>query len=337
MIVGHGDDLFQFNTKILHNFSSNVYYKGCSSELKKALIAKISSIENYPSPIAQELNKLAADHFKLNENQFLFTNGATEAFYLITQSTCHKKAIIVGPTFAEYEDACKNHKLAYDVVYKTAFFTMDLNDCLVFICNPNNPDGSVFSVSEITDLVKKFPTATFIIDEAYIEFCTETGSVVDFISTYNNLTVVKSVTKTFAIPGLRLGYIISNNTFINSVLRYKLPWTVNSMAIAAGNYIFNNYEQLLFDSKELLSETLHFKNALNNIPNFKVIQGFTTYFLIELEKGSASLLKNYLINEHQILVRDATNFNLIKGEFIRISVQTEQANKQLIKALKQWK
>ena len=336
MINGHGDDLHQFDCDIKYNFSSNVYYKGCSPLLLKELENKIFKIENYPSPAAEELNVLAANYFNLDKSQFLFSNGATEAFYLIAQCFKDRKAIIVGPTFAEYEDACKINKLTHRFISKEDIFKTNYEDNLVFICNPNNPDGSILSLNEIEKLLKSFPLAQFIIDEAYYEFTNATKPAACLINKYSNIAIVRSLTKTFAMPGLRLGYVISNKKFISNLFALKMPWSVNSLAIASGEFIFKNYKTLSFNIEELLQETTVFKAQINSIDYLKVVNGYTTYFLVALQKGTASQLKKYLIEQHQILVRDATNFTGLKGEFIRIAVQEPLANHQLIKALKTW-
>ena len=336
MINGHGDDLHQFNCEIKYNFSSNVYYKGCSPLLLKELESRVVQIQNYPSPAARELNVLAANYFDLNENQFLFSNGATEAFYLIAQCFQHREAIIVGPTFAEYEDACKINKLAHRFISREEIFETNYNDNLVFICNPNNPDGKILKVEEIESLLKSFPNAHFIIDEAYYEFTNAVNSVLPLIHQYSNISIVRSLTKTFAMPGLRLGYVISNSEFISNLFALKMPWSVNSLAIASGVFIFNNYKKLTFHIDELLAETAIFKTQVNSIPYLNVMEGYTTYFLVKLLKGTASELKKYLIEKHQILVRDATNFTGLKGECIRLAVQSSKENLALIKALKEW-
>ena len=336
MINGHGDDLHQFNSEIKYNFSSNVYYKGCSPLLLRELESKVVQIQSYPSPAAEELNVLAANYFSLNKNQFLFTNGATEAFYLIAQHFQYKKAIIVGPTFAEYEDACKINKLPHSFILRDEIFNTNFEDNLVFICNPNNPDGEILSLIEIESLLKLFPKAHFIIDEAYYEFTNATKSVISLVNKYSNIAIVRSLTKTFTMPGLRLGYVISNKNFTSNLLALKMPWSVNSLAIASGEFIFNNYKELTFDIDELIQETTVFKSQINTIDYLNVIKGYTTYFLVELKKGTASELKKYLIEKHQILVRDATNFTCLEGEYIRLAVQFPEANAILIKALKEW-
>ena len=247
-----------------------------------------------------------------------------------------KKAIIVGPTFAEYEDACKINKLTHSFISREEIFNTNYEDKLVFICNPNNPDGKILSIGEIENLLKSFPKAHFIIDEAYYEFTNAINSVLPLINQYSNITIVRSLTKTFAMPGLRLGYVISNEKFINNLLALKMPWSVNSLAIASGEFIFNNYKELTFDIDELIKETEVLKSEVGSIDYLNVISGYTTYFLVQLQKGTASELKKYLIEKHQILVRDATNFTGLEGEFIRLAVQSPKANAIIIKALKEW-
>jgi len=296
----------------------------------------VHQIQNYPSPVADELNVLAGKHFKLSANQFLFGNGATELFYLIGQCFRGKKAVIVGPTFAEYEDACKMHQMDITFMTRNNVLEKTFQADLLFICNPNNPDGKIISTEEIARLLENNPKTHFIIDEAYNEFTNAVKSVIPLVTKFDNLAIVRSLTKTFAIPGLRLGYVVSNAIFIKKLLAYKLPWTVNSLAIASGRYIFENYKKLSFDLDELLQETKAFKSQLNSLSGFTVVEGESTYFLLAVAHGTATELKKYLANNYGVLVRDATNFTGIKGEFIRVSIQTPLANKALIKALETW-
>ena len=336
MINGHGDDLHNFEGTIDYNFSSNVYYKGCNPKLLHHLEKNVHQIQNYPSPIAAELNVLAGKHFKLPSNQFLFGNGATELFYLIAQCFSQKKAVIVGPTFAEYEDACKIHQVDITFISRAEVLKKPFQADIIFICNPNNPDGKIISTQEIERLLRGNPNTHFIIDEAYNEFTNGVKSVMPLVDIFDNLAVVRSLTKTFAIPGLRLGYVVSNDSFIKKLLAFKLPWSVNSLAIASGEYIFENYQSLCFNLDHLLAETLSFKQALNALKGFSVVEGESTYFLLSVGKGTATELKKFLVNSHGILVRDATNFTGLKGEYIRVSIQYPKANTALINALQLW-
>ncbi|WP_159023777.1 histidinol-phosphate transaminase [Formosa sp. L2A11] len=334
MLNGHGDDLHLIEGEIKHNFSSNVYYKGCPKALLDEVSRCVNQIQSYPSPTANELNILAAKKFQLESDQFLFTNGATEAFYLIAQLFSNKKAAIVAPTFAEYEDACKIFNLKYKLINASELQSTDVD--LVFICNPNNPNGNVFSKSELESLFEQKPNTTFIIDEAYIEFTTRIKSIVSLTSKYQNLIVVRSLTKTFTIPGLRLGYVVSHASNIAKLLKFKMPWSVNLLAIKGGEFILKNYNTFQFNASELLEETAVFRNQLSALEGVKVCDSNTSYFLVELLHKTAKEVKQYLIEEHQILVRDATNFNGLEGEYIRLSTQSKEANNVLIQILKEW-
>lgn len=334
MINGHGDDLHLYNGNIKHNFSSNVYYKGCPPELLEEISSAAHIIQNYPSPNAGELNEAASRRFQINSNQFLFTNGATEAFYLIAHISIGQKVAIAAPTFSEYEDACKIHGLEYHLVDKENFVASDYG--LVFICNPNNPDGSVIESDDLVQLIQESPATVFVIDEAYIEFTNQTASLISWVGQLPNLIIVRSLTKTFAIPGIRLGYIIASPNIIQRLLSKKMPWNVNALAIKVGLQLFEHYDRWLFNVEELLLKTKAFVQALSDIDWLKVKPSHTSYFLVELKKGTAAELKDYLANEHEILIRDATNFKHLEGEYIRLATQSPTANASLVNALNHW-
>ncbi len=336
MVEGHGDDGYKYAHKVLHNFSSNVYYKGCDPRLLAELQDKIGVVKNYPSPMANELNQVAANYFNKDVHQFLFGNGATELFYLIAQCFSGTSATVVVPTFSEYQDACEMYQLKTELTTWQQVLDYPYKTALAFICNPNNPTGEVLQVQEIEILLKKYPKTTFVIDEAYIEFCAQTDSAISLLDVYQNIILVKSLTKTFAIPGLRLGYVIASQNIIKKMLVFKQPWTVNALAITAGTYIFKNYQNLLFSKKEMLAKTVDFAAKINEIPFLEVQKNSTSYFLIKVLKGTATALKEYLMQHHQILVRDATNFKQLQGEYIRVSLQNTLSNQTLIKALKIW-
>ncbi len=334
MIDGHGDDIHRYDGRIIHNFSSNVYYKGCPPELLEYIASQVKTIQNYPSPAALELNEAAAKRHSLPRDQFLFANGATEAFYLIAQAFSGGRAAILAPTFSEYEDACRIHGLKYQLVNKSALEPSDYD--LVFICNPNNPDGSIISTKELSGMIEKSPSTTFVIDEAYIEFTNCVSSIAPEVKRRSNLIVVRSLTKTFAIPGVRLGYVMASVSIIERLLSKKMPWSVNALAIQAGLQLFMNHDRWRFDVKELLQETGEFIRLLSTLNGLEVKPTNTSYFLVKLLRGSSAEFKKYLVEYHGILVRDATNFNGLEGEYIRLATQSPEANKALIKALSKW-
>ncbi len=335
MIEGHGDDLHRY-PGIRHNFSSNVYDGGVGAGLVKYLQGQLGKISNYPSPNAEELAALVAKQWGLFPDQVLFTNGATEAFYLIAQWYARKSALVVVPSFSEYEDAAKAHGQDLSFVEAGSLATYPITQEIVYFGNPNNPDGSVRSLSEIAQLLYTNPSTLFMLDEAYIDFTMTTSSAIPLLADYDNLVIVHSLTKTFAIPGLRLGYVISRSENIQKLSQLKMPWSVNTLAIQAGTFILDRHEELLFDVVRLMKRVRTFQEQIAAVEWLEVVPSETHYFLVKLKKGKASQLKQDLATQKGLLIRDATNFRGLKGEYIRLAVQSGEANQELINALKGW-
>ncbi len=337
MLQGHGDDGYRYDKEIVANFSTNIWYGGQSDKLKQHLIKNWNVINNYPESAAESLVDALSNDLNINSNQIVSTNGATEAFYLIAQYYAHKSSAIIIPTFAEYEDACNvnNHNISFiewdKLTTNTRFFTD-----LVWICNPNNPTGSVIVEKDLKHLLQNNSNSVFVIDEAYIDFTDAIASVVNWVNRYNNLIVVKSLTKNFAIPGLRLGYLAANKTLVQNIRFYKPPWTVNALAIEAGKYLLKNKNEILPNVNSYKSTKNKFIENLKQIPKLKIYNSETSFFLIEIEQGTALELKNYLISHFGILIRDASNFRGLNNSFIRIATLSEAKNQLLIDALKIW-
>lgn len=337
MLHGHGDDAYLYTELIKANFSTNIWYGNKSNDLRNFILTNWNKVHTYPEPAAESLCNLIAEDLSVHSNQVLVCNGATEAFYLIAQAYQSKVSTIIIPTFAEYEDACKinKHQLIFfnwTDLKTNSFFT----EGLVWLCNPNNPDGRIVKKACLETLLKNNPKCTFIVDEAYIDFTDVISSAIDLVDHYSNLILVKSLTKNFSIPGLRLGYLIANKSEIQNIQFFKPPWTVNSIAIEAGKYILRNKKNFLPPINQYKSDKKYFIEKLTQIPNLKIWNSNTSYFLIELEKSNATELKKTLILEFGLLVRDASNFRGLNIQAIRVATLSKDKNQLLIDALTQW-
>jgi len=334
MLKGHGDDIHS-EVAIKANFSTNIYYKSNNSWLKEFLIKNWECINSYPEPDAHSLKESLAKHHSLTKDNFIIGNGATEIFYLVAQSFKQSKTLIPVPSFAEYEDACKcyDHKVNYcniDTLKEQA----DAYEFII-ICNPNNPNGHIYSLSEIEQLLQKHKKSTILIDEAFIDFIIEDISSIQLIKKYPNLLICKSMTKNYAIPGLRLGYLIGNSKLIKEIEQFKQPWSVNALAIEAGKYAIENSSTLLPKVVELATERSLFQEQINSIKGFKCHNTCAPFFLVETEFNSTEL-KDFLRNKHSILIRDASNFRSLNKHFFRVNTLDSYRNKLLIKALQEY-
>jgi len=339
MLFGHGDDAYLQGKNIEHNFSSNVVRSGISQQMVDFLKNNIGCVENYPEVVAESLVERIAKFHNVESDNVLVTSGATAAFYLIAQLFRDHTSTIFTPSFAEYEDACRtnNHSLLFRERSKIKDYSCSFSD-LVWICNPNNPDGELLKSGLLASLAVNYSETIFVIDEAYIEFTSsaESESMIQYLSTLSNVIIVRSLTKNLAIPGLRLGYIVALEHTISQLKNILQPWSVNALAIAAGNYYFDNKSNFNINIDSLLNDTKLFSKQLMQTGICNISQSSSSFFLAELVKGDSESLKKYLIDEHGILIRNASNFRGLNEKCFRLATQSVEQNQKLVNAVKQW-
>lgn len=337
MINGHGNDAHNYPFAIKADFSSNVVYHGIPRNLHEHLSNHINLLASYPNPEAADLKKRMAIHNNLAENQVVITNGSTEAFYLLAQLFRGKHSLIVIPAFSEYEDAARihNHTISY-VNHHVFGEKIDSNIDIIWMGNPNNPDGKTYSPDFIIGICNKHPEKTFIVDEAYDLLCYGFSSPFSNNTQPKNLIVIRSLTKAFSIPGIRLGYILAPVKICEQINKIKMPWSVNALAIETGNYIIDHYEELVPNIINLSHESKNLQDALSELTQLIIIPSNCNYFLVKLKKGKAADLKYYLLQQHGFLIRDAQNFKGLDDSWFRLAIQDQKTNKKLVTAIKQW-
>lgn len=335
MLKGHGDDRQLYKQQIIADFSTNVWYGGEPEGLKEHIFNNWEVINRYPDVSGDNLSRTISRHHNVLPDNVLVTHGSTESIYLIAETFYASKTIIITPTFCEYEDACNryDHKILF-LAKSELGDQQKLQADLIFICNPNNPDGAVFHSIEI--LLRLNPFTNFIIDEAFIDFTLEIESLLPLIEQHQNLIILRSLTKTWSIPGLRLGYILASKILIEGFKKHKQPWSVNALALEAGQYIFTRPATIGFSIASLLSDKKKFSDTLVDM-SVKITPGFTHYFLAEFEDKTAAKLKLFLLENHGILIRDASNFRGLGPRHFRLATLTENKNRLLINALAEYK
>ncbi|GET35225.1 threonine-phosphate decarboxylase [Prolixibacter bellariivorans] len=338
MIHGHGDDLNFKGMSLRADFSSNTYYGGLPPGLTEHLQDQLPRLAHYPEPDAAELTRLLADLHNISPEQVLPGNGATALIYRLARLYTGKRSAILVPTFSEYEDACRlnNHQLTY-LSRESLSTQSSLNADVIWLCNPNNPDGSLLPSVDIETLLKTRPQTMVIVDEAYEPLAFQPCSVLPLLPQYSNLVVIRSLTKAFAMPGIRLGYVVTHPKIIAQLKYFAQPWELGTMTQETGKFIAINHQSLLPDRKKLEKETNLFREQLQQLPEFAFYPTSCPFLLGRTLQGKASELKHWLQDKYSLLIRDATNFRGLDSSHFRVSLRTQKENQLLIEALKQWK
>ncbi len=362
MLTGHGDDIYKYKD-IRINFSSNVYNHFCHDGLYAHLASRMDCIRNYPPPTPSDLEQEIATINGLSPDEVIVTNGATEAIYLIAQAFANATSQILQPTFTEYEDACRIFKHEIEPLTPTlspprgkgvVTFSRDIDSLsailsnslapsgeragvrgfLTWLCSPNNPTGQVIPKSVLESAITSHPDIIFVVDESYAPFTME-PLVGSSMSGAGNVITLHSMTKEFAIPGLRIGYITGSTSLLSRIRKCRMPWSVNQLAIEAAHYLLAHKSDYALDLPALMSERERMAKELSAIDGITVYSSDTHILLCRIEGTTAAQLKDYLANNYGILIRDASNFQGLDEHFFRIAVQTKDEDDELIRAIKE--
>ena len=324
------------------DFSSNINPAGMPASVKSILKKRLNKMEHYPDLHSSDLISNLKKYTGLSKTNLIVGNGAIEIIYNFCSAFLSKKRILISvPTFGEYEAAAK---LAECKI--TFFKTMNLSENLdsfiskiptngcIFVCNPNNPTGSILSKKQLTKIIlsAKRKSCLVFIDESFIELVPQSNqSILNLIKIYDNLFVLRSLTKSFALAGIRIGYAGSSKEIINILQKIKIPWSVNALAQEAGIIAINN-KQYLKKSKLIIKKESNFlKNKISDLPGFECYDSSTNFILIKTKQDSTKIQKKLL--KHKILIRDCKNFRGLNNHYIRIAVRSHQDNLKLIQAL----
>ena len=335
MIEGHGDDIYRYDELVKMNFSSNIFQHADHSALKAHLAEHLDLINNYPAPRPRRLEKLIAQKEGIVPEAVMVTNGSTEAIYLIAQLFHHSASIIPQPTYSEYADACRifDHIISYE---NTDDLTSLPADRVYWICNPNNPSGNVLMKGFVDYIVRRSPRYTFVVDQSYETYTREHLLSARETMGLPNLFILHSLSKTYAVPGLRLGYVTASAHLVRHLRTHKMPWSVNALAIEAGHYLLVNDVEGLPPIDAYLREAQRLRTNLMATGVVDVWETTTHFMLAQLRMGKAGALKDWLANEHGILIRDASNFDGLDARFFRIAAQRPDENDQLVAAINDW-
>ena len=323
MIEGHGDDLYRYKS-IKMNFSSNIYAGTDLSALESFLRTRLDVVRSYPEPSAASLEQMIARECGISPDEVLVTSGAVDAIYLIAQAYRHEGTCrILQPTFREYEDACR-----------VFGFQESEDGALCWLCNPNNPTGSVLAVEEVLALAERH--RLLIVDQSYEDYTLAPLMQPADVIGCDNIILLHSMTKRYAVPGLRLGYITAPSEIIRCLREQYRPWAINALSLEAGKWLVQRGETAIPDLPSYLAETQRLRAMLNGLDGIETLDTQTNFFLCTIRQSTAADLKKYLAQEHGILIRDASNFTGLTPHHFRIATQSPAENDALVDAIKNY-
>lgn len=333
MIEGHGDDLFRYGYSVKHNFSSNILQDVDHSGLYEYMRHNMPDLTSYPDPHPGVLEAKIALCCGVDSCEVMVTNGATEAIYMIAAAYGGAKSYVVGPTFSEYADACRLY--GHEVTYVgTIGDIVDDVDC-VWLCNPNNPTGRVVDEDVLLAAIDSHPSTLFVIDHAYCDYTMKKILSFEEGVARDNVIMLYSMTKRYSVPGLRLGYMVGNRRIMSDIKQRRMPWMINKISEQAAGYLIEHSDEYHIDAASLNSEAMRISGAFVQM-GIVVEPTDSNFILCKLPRRTAAELKQWLMSEFSILIRDASNFVGLSDAHFRVAAQTQEQNDILIKALKQW-
>lgn len=335
----------------ISDFSGNINPLGFPKSAAEKLARNISMVCNYPDKNYMALRNSIGLYTGANPQNIVVGNGSTELISTFIKSVSAKKSIIMGPAYSEYENAVKlaGSDFEYFELHESENFipnierlisVLDRSVGLFIACNPNNPTGTAITASEMRKILIhcKNNGISVMIDETYIEFSNNLDVIcsIPLVEEFDNLFVIRGISKFFAAPGLRLGYgITSSQKFHNLLSENQDPWSVNILASYAGEIIFSDKEFIDKTKQLISSERKKAYDELKSWKNVKVYKSSSNFLLVRLltDKITAAEIFDHMVRK-KMVIRDAASFTFLNEEYIRFCILTPEENSRLLSELK---
>ncbi|HHX61387.1 MAG TPA: aminotransferase class I/II-fold pyridoxal phosphate-dependent enzyme [Epulopiscium sp.] len=353
----HGGDLdsisnaYGISRSEIIDFSGNINPLGISTLAKEEIAKNLDLISTYPDRNYNSLCRGISNYVGVDSEHIIVGNGSTELISLMIQMKKPKELLIIGPTYSEYEreaSLARSH-VQYFRLKEDRDFNIDVQDLIsqlttdidmLIICNPNNPTSTCIRTPELKIILDqcKENNIFVMIDETYVEFVENIESVTatSLIPDYDNLLILRGISKFFSAPGLRLGYGMSSNIDLLSHMNsHKNPWTINILAsfgteVMLQDLAYINQTKNLFNEQRnfIYKELLSFKN----IKVYKPEANFVLFKLLDPSIKGHDIFDKML--QQKMLLRDASSFPFLNERFLRFCFLLPDQNKTLLEALK---
>lgn len=353
----HGSDLekieeyYHIPKEEIIQFGANVNPLGLSLTVKQKIAENLDIISSYPDRDYTSLKKTIGRYCQCDPGNVVVGNGSTELISLLISQRRAKKALILGPTYSEYERelSLSGGSLCYYDLNESSDFHLDTEKFLssipegtdlLIICNPNNPTSSIIPRNELDRIISHCRSKNIfvMIDETYIEFAPDTSKVtsVPLTAVYDNLMVIRGVSKFFAAPGLRFGYAVtSSREFLSMLLIHQNPWSLNSIGAFAGELMLQDEEYIKKTKKLIDSERQKLCHELEKLNSFKVYPAFANFILLRILKEDVTSFDVFeKAIRQKMMIRDCSSFKSLPGEFVRFCIMDPKDNERLLDVLR---
>jgi len=349
MKATHGGNIWEALGAL--DFSADLNPLGPPPGLETVLREGWSEVSFYPEPTYRNLRRALAGREGVDPACILPGNGTADLIHLITRWKKPRRAVVCVPTFTEYERAVLADGGDLSLWFLRAeegFLPGSLSGIekmregeLLFLCNPNNPTGRIWPEGRLLESLERCDRlgGMAVVDEAYMDFVADNlrTSAVRWLRRFPRLIVLRSMTKAFAVPGLRLGYAVAAPEVVESLSRVQPPWPVNGPAALAGSWLAEQREYLETCRRSILSFRELLREQLSGLSGIHLFPSEANFFLLRLlDSAWPGARLAAALAEREILVRVCDDFTgLQPGRFIRVAVRKPDENERLVSALRE--
>jgi threonine-phosphate decarboxylase len=343
----HGGNIYKIARKLgiaedkLIDFSASINPLGISENVKEVIRRELDGLVHYPDPDSTELTDTIASHHDIDADTIICGNGSTELIYLIPRVLRPRNVLITAPAFSEYEKACalsNGLRVESYELDETQGFRIDpdmfiermLGCHMAFLCNPNNPTGLLLSKNDVLKIAGAADNAQchLVVDEAFIDFAPD-ESVIGEVKDNPYLIVLRSMTKFYALTGVRVGYGVFHKELIPKVKEFKEPWTVNNLAQKTAVTALEDSSYADATYRIMIEEKAYMEKWFNEM-GIKYYPSAANYYLLKINQAGSIALR---LRQKGLLVRDCSNFKGLGSSYIRVAVKSHQQNEMLIKEM----
>ncbi len=355
MNVVHGGNIYELSARAgcspddILDFSASINPLGPPPGLAHILSGCFHRLASYPDIHNKLLIEAISKFHDIDPECIAVGNGSTELIYWLPRALGVSKALVAAPTFGEYAKAFELQGTRLQKMFTApedhfqplveqleAALQKDSFEA-VLLTHPASPSGALLAaetINWVAENSRKSGRPFLLIDEVFIDFC-EQASLKRFLDRSPNLAIIRSFTKFYGSPGLRIGYLLAPPQVAAQVRRHLPPWSVNTLAQAAGAYCFSqdDYRRKTLDL--VAKQRQRLAAGLSAISGLKVFPAQANYLLVRMDRSlpPASRLKWDIFERDRILIRDCGSFEGLDDWYFRVAVRMEDQNDRLIAAL----